>query len=89
MIKEVSQSLTLYALLIMVPSKTPEIWLFELPWQSFFPAGLALNIHLMYAGECAPRKLRGLIAITASTAIAIGKFVGFALGLRYGGLRPT
>ncbi|KAM6051213.1 solute carrier family 2, facilitated glucose transporter member 11-like isoform 2-T2 [Theristicus caerulescens] len=44
--------------------------------------GLALNIHLMYAGECAPRKLRGLIAITASTAIAVGKFVGFALGLR-------
>ncbi|XP_076209162.1 solute carrier family 2, facilitated glucose transporter member 11-like isoform X4 [Aptenodytes patagonicus] len=44
--------------------------------------GLALNIHLMYAGECAPRKLRGLIAITASTATAIGKFVGFALGLR-------
>ncbi|KFO08924.1 Solute carrier family 2, facilitated glucose transporter member 5, partial [Balearica regulorum gibbericeps] len=44
--------------------------------------GLALNIHLMYAGECAPRKLRGLIAITASTAVATGKFVGFALGLR-------
>ncbi|NWW44928.1 GTR11 protein, partial [Pedionomus torquatus] len=44
--------------------------------------GLGLNINLMYAGECAPRKLRGLIAITASTAIAIGKFVGFALGLR-------
>ncbi|XP_069726910.1 solute carrier family 2, facilitated glucose transporter member 11-like [Phaenicophaeus curvirostris] len=44
--------------------------------------GLALNIHLMYAGECAPRNLRGMIAITASTAIAMGKFVGFALGLR-------
>ncbi|XP_009946759.1 PREDICTED: solute carrier family 2, facilitated glucose transporter member 11-like [Leptosomus discolor] len=44
--------------------------------------GLGLNIHLMYAGECAPRNLRGLIAITASTAIALGKFVGFALGLR-------
>ncbi|NXU53939.1 GTR11 protein, partial [Turnix velox] len=44
--------------------------------------GLGLNIHLMYAGECAPRKLRGVIAITASTAIATGKFAGFALGLR-------
>ncbi|KFU95023.1 Solute carrier family 2, facilitated glucose transporter member 5, partial [Chaetura pelagica] len=44
--------------------------------------GLALNINLMYAGECAPRKLRGLIAVTASTAVAVGKFVGFALGLR-------
>ncbi|NWX53000.1 GTR11 protein, partial [Steatornis caripensis] len=44
--------------------------------------GLALSIHLMYAGECAPRKVRGLIAMTASTAIAIGKFVGFTLGLR-------
>ncbi|KFV40995.1 Solute carrier family 2, facilitated glucose transporter member 11, partial [Gavia stellata] len=44
--------------------------------------GLGLNIHLMYVGECAPRKLRGLIAITASTATAVGKFVGFALGLR-------
>ncbi|XP_074700037.1 solute carrier family 2, facilitated glucose transporter member 11-like isoform X2 [Strix aluco] len=44
--------------------------------------GLALNIHLMYAGECAPRNLRGLISITASTATAVGKFAGFALGLR-------
>nr|XP_013800282.1 PREDICTED: solute carrier family 2, facilitated glucose transporter member 11-like [Apteryx mantelli mantelli] len=44
--------------------------------------GLALSIHIMYAGECAPQKLRGVIAITASTAIAVGKFVGFALGLR-------
>ncbi|NXG60184.1 GTR11 protein, partial [Hemiprocne comata] len=44
--------------------------------------GLALNINLMYAGECAPRKLRGLIAMTASTAASFGKFVGFALGLR-------
>ncbi|NXA38027.1 GTR11 protein, partial [Eudromia elegans] len=45
-------------------------------------AGLALSIHIPYAGECAPQRLRGAIAITASTAIAIGKFVGFALGLR-------
>ncbi|XP_019362446.1 PREDICTED: solute carrier family 2, facilitated glucose transporter member 11-like isoform X1 [Gavialis gangeticus] len=44
-------------------------------------AGLGLNIHLMYVGECAPKKLRGVTAITASTAIAIGKFVGFAIGL--------
>ncbi|XP_005445293.1 solute carrier family 2, facilitated glucose transporter member 11-like [Falco rusticolus] len=44
--------------------------------------GLALNIHLMYVGECAPRKLRGLITITASTSVATGKFAGFALGLR-------
>ncbi|XP_005054821.1 PREDICTED: solute carrier family 2, facilitated glucose transporter member 11-like isoform X2 [Ficedula albicollis] len=44
--------------------------------------GLAQNVHIMYAGECAPRKLRGLIAITASTSIATGKFIGFALGLR-------
>ncbi|NXG77696.1 GTR11 protein, partial [Baryphthengus martii] len=44
--------------------------------------GIGLNIHLMYAGECAPRKLRGLTAITVSTAIAVGKFTGFSLGLR-------
>ncbi|NXH12305.1 GTR11 protein, partial [Bucco capensis] len=44
--------------------------------------GIGVNINIMYAGECAPRKLRGLTAITASTAIAVGKFVGFALGLR-------
>ncbi|NXP06946.1 GTR11 protein, partial [Thinocorus orbignyianus] len=44
--------------------------------------GLGMNINLMYAGECAPQKLRGLIAITVSTAVAMGKFVGFALGLR-------
>uniref|UniRef100_A0A672UVE2 Major facilitator superfamily (MFS) profile domain-containing protein n=1 Tax=Strigops habroptila TaxID=2489341 RepID=A0A672UVE2_STRHB len=41
--------------------------------------GSALNIHLMYAGESAPRHVRGLVAVTASTAIATGKFVGFAL----------
>ncbi|NWZ83527.1 GTR11 protein, partial [Poecile atricapillus] len=50
--------------------------------------GLAQNIHIMYAGECAPRKLRGLIAITASTFTAAGKFVGFALGLRLEALWP-
>ncbi|NWI67592.1 GTR11 protein, partial [Todus mexicanus] len=44
--------------------------------------GLGLNIHLMYAGECAPRKLRGLTAVSASTAAAVGKFVGLSLGLR-------
>ncbi|NXS51745.1 GTR11 protein, partial [Brachypteracias leptosomus] len=44
--------------------------------------GVGLNTHLMYAGECAPQKLRGLTAITVSTAIATGKFVGFSLGLR-------
>ncbi|XP_064583219.1 solute carrier family 2, facilitated glucose transporter member 11-like isoform X2 [Zonotrichia leucophrys gambelii] len=44
--------------------------------------GLTQNVHIMYAGECAPRRLRGLIAITASTFSALGKFVGFALGLR-------
>ncbi|KYO31614.1 hypothetical protein Y1Q_0022732 [Alligator mississippiensis] len=44
-------------------------------------AGLGLNIHVMYVGECAPKKLRGVTAITASTAIAIGKSVGFAIGL--------
>ncbi|NXP62549.1 GTR11 protein, partial [Chloropsis cyanopogon] len=44
--------------------------------------GLVQNVHIMYAGECAPQKLRGLIAITASTFSAVGRFVGFALGLK-------
>jgi len=78
MVKEVSQSLTLYALPVTVLSKTPDPWKFELP----VIAGSALNIHLVYTGESAQRKLCRRIARTASTAIAVGRFVGFALGFR-------
>uniref|UniRef100_A0A8C3KAY3 Solute carrier family 2, facilitated glucose transporter member 5 n=1 Tax=Calidris pygmaea TaxID=425635 RepID=A0A8C3KAY3_9CHAR len=39
--------------------------------------GLGLNIHLMYAGECAPRKLRGLRVLTwhmVAQVLALGWF---------------
>uniref|UniRef100_A0A8B9Z983 Major facilitator superfamily (MFS) profile domain-containing protein n=1 Tax=Anas platyrhynchos TaxID=8839 RepID=A0A8B9Z983_ANAPL len=33
--------------------------------------GLGLNIHIMYAGECAPQKLRGVIAITLHSDVQL------------------
>nr|XP_033810932.1 solute carrier family 2, facilitated glucose transporter member 11-like [Geotrypetes seraphini] len=44
-------------------------------------SGLGLNVHMIYAGECAPQQLRGLITITSALFIAIGKCVGLLLSL--------
>ncbi|XP_063312494.1 solute carrier family 2, facilitated glucose transporter member 11-like [Pelobates fuscus] len=45
-------------------------------------AGVSLNLHTMYIGECAPQRLRGMITVTVSFFIAFGKLMGFVIGLR-------
>ncbi|KAM8960715.1 solute carrier family 2, facilitated glucose transporter member 11-like [Pelodytes ibericus] len=45
-------------------------------------AGVSLNLHTMYIGECAPQRLRGMVTVTVSFFIAFGKLMGFIVGLR-------
>ncbi|XP_075131873.1 solute carrier family 2, facilitated glucose transporter member 11-like [Leptodactylus fuscus] len=45
-------------------------------------AGVSLNLHTMYIGECAPQSKRGMVTVSVSCAIAIGKLMGFVIGLR-------
>ncbi|XP_053308783.1 solute carrier family 2, facilitated glucose transporter member 11-like [Spea bombifrons] len=45
-------------------------------------AGVSLNLHTMYIGECAPQRLRGMVTVTVCFFIAFGKLMGFVVGLR-------
>ncbi|XP_040272317.1 solute carrier family 2, facilitated glucose transporter member 11-like [Bufo bufo] len=45
-------------------------------------AGVSLNLHKMYIGECAPQIKRGMVTVSISFAIATGKLMGFVIGLR-------
>ncbi|XP_056387364.1 solute carrier family 2, facilitated glucose transporter member 11-like isoform X2 [Hyla sarda] len=45
-------------------------------------AGVSLNLHTMYIGECAPQSKRGIVTASVSFAIAMGRFMGFVIGLR-------
>ncbi|XP_069819501.1 uncharacterized protein [Dendropsophus ebraccatus] len=45
-------------------------------------AGISLNLHTMYIGECAPQSKRGLVTVSVSFSIAFGKLMGFVIGLR-------
>ncbi|XP_072254202.1 solute carrier family 2, facilitated glucose transporter member 11-like, partial [Pyxicephalus adspersus] len=45
-------------------------------------AGVSLNLHTMYIGECAPQSKRGMVTVSVSFAIAFGKLMGFMVGLR-------
>ncbi|XP_063310566.1 solute carrier family 2, facilitated glucose transporter member 11-like isoform X2 [Pelobates fuscus] len=47
-----------------------------------FYAGLGINIHAQFAGEIAPRKLRGLINTTGPLFVTLGKLCGQIIGLR-------
>ncbi|XP_075424612.1 solute carrier family 2, facilitated glucose transporter member 9-like isoform X2 [Ascaphus truei] len=47
-----------------------------------FNAGVSLQLHMMYIGECAPQSLRGMVTVTAALFIAIGKLMGLLVGLR-------
>ncbi|XP_053555767.1 solute carrier family 2, facilitated glucose transporter member 9-like [Bombina bombina] len=49
---------------------------------SGFYAGLGVNIHAHYAGECAPRKLRGFLNTTGPLFVTLGKLCGQIVGLR-------
>ncbi|XP_019937450.2 solute carrier family 2 member 11, like [Paralichthys olivaceus] len=44
-------------------------------------AGVSLSAHTMYLVECAPKRLRGMVGVTISTFISLGKFCGQLLGI--------
>ncbi|XP_061076856.1 solute carrier family 2 member 9, like 1 [Conger conger] len=47
-----------------------------------FSSGLGASIHTIYLGESSPKKLRGMVTLTAATFISIGKLTGQLAGLR-------
>ncbi|XP_069015808.1 solute carrier family 2 member 11, like [Embiotoca jacksoni] len=44
-------------------------------------SGVSLSAHTMYLVECAPKRLRGMVGVTISTFISLGKFCGQLLGI--------
>ncbi|GAA6088670.1 solute carrier family 2 member 9, like 1 [Tachysurus ichikawai] len=44
-------------------------------------SGLAGNLHCIYLGESAPKKIRGTVSVTMATFSAMGKLVGQIAGL--------
>lgn len=44
--------------------------------------GVGMNVHPMYLGESAPKKLRGTVALTSASFTALGLVLGQAVGLR-------
>uniref|UniRef100_A0A3Q2XE13 Solute carrier family 2, facilitated glucose transporter member 5 n=1 Tax=Hippocampus comes TaxID=109280 RepID=A0A3Q2XE13_HIPCM len=44
-------------------------------------AGISLSAHALYAIECTPKILQGMVGVTIATFIGMGKFVGQLLGL--------
>nr|XP_057924672.1 solute carrier family 2 member 9, like 1 [Doryrhamphus excisus]XP_057924681.1 solute carrier family 2 member 9, like 1 [Doryrhamphus excisus] len=46
-----------------------------------YSAGLGMSLHLMYLGEISPRKLRGIVTMTAATFGSLGKLSAQFLGL--------
>ncbi|KAF7642317.1 hypothetical protein LDENG_00260440, partial [Lucifuga dentata] len=46
-----------------------------------FTSGLGMSIQLMYLGEISPRKIRGMVILTARIFLSIGKLVGQIFGL--------
>ncbi|KAM4613755.1 solute carrier family 2, facilitated glucose transporter member 11-like [Polymixia lowei] len=47
-----------------------------------YNVGLGLSVHLMYLGECSPKKLRGFLTLTSSIFIALGKVSGQIIGIK-------
>ncbi|XP_035248037.1 solute carrier family 2 member 11, like [Anguilla anguilla] len=45
-------------------------------------AGVSLTAHTIYITECSPRRLRGMVGVTVSSFVSMGKFFGQLLGLR-------
>ncbi|XP_058856436.1 solute carrier family 2 member 9, like 1 [Acipenser ruthenus] len=46
-----------------------------------FSAGLGANVHAIYLGESAPRKIRGIVTMSAATFHSMGKWSGQFFGL--------
>lgn len=38
--------------------------------------GLGGNVHVIYLGESSPKKIRGMVTLTASTFSSLGKLAG-------------
>ncbi|XP_052425736.1 solute carrier family 2 member 9, like 1 [Carassius gibelio] len=47
-----------------------------------FGAGLGLNLHTIYLGESSPKKIRGMVTVTVTTFMSLGKLLGQFVGLR-------
>ncbi|XP_041639520.1 solute carrier family 2, facilitated glucose transporter member 11-like [Cheilinus undulatus] len=47
-----------------------------------YNVGLGLSVHLMYIGECSPKKLRGFLTLTCSIFIGFGKIMGQIIGIK-------
>ncbi|XP_076012961.1 solute carrier family 2, facilitated glucose transporter member 5-like [Genypterus blacodes] len=47
-----------------------------------YNVGLGLSVHLMYLGECSPKKLRGFLTLTGSIFIGLGKVTGQIIGIK-------
>ncbi|XP_040015334.1 solute carrier family 2 member 9, like 1 [Xiphias gladius] len=46
-----------------------------------YSAGLGASIHLMYLGEISPRQIRGIVTLTSTTFVSLGKLSGRIFGL--------
>ncbi|XP_060926133.1 solute carrier family 2 member 9, like 1 isoform X2 [Limanda limanda] len=46
-----------------------------------FSSGLGVSLHVMYLGEIAPRKIRGIVTLTSATFSSLGKLTGQFFGL--------
>ncbi|AWP15170.1 putative solute carrier family 2 facilitated glucose transporter member 5-like [Scophthalmus maximus] len=44
-------------------------------------SGVSLSVHTLYLVECAPKRVRGMVGVTISTFISLGKFSGQLLGI--------
>ncbi|XP_067288111.1 solute carrier family 2 member 9, like 1 isoform X2 [Pseudorasbora parva] len=47
-----------------------------------FGAGLGGNVHAIYLGESSPKKIRGMVTVTAANFLSLGKLAGQFAGLR-------
>ncbi|KAL2090971.1 hypothetical protein ACEWY4_013234 [Coilia grayii] len=47
-----------------------------------YNAGLGINVHLMYLGESAPKRLRGFLSLTSSMYLSCGKLLGQVIGIK-------
>ncbi|XP_072522318.1 solute carrier family 2, facilitated glucose transporter member 9-like [Salminus brasiliensis] len=46
-----------------------------------FTSGLGFNIHILYLGDCSPKKIRGTVTLSIAVLMSSGKLMGQFLGL--------
>ncbi|XP_066529373.1 solute carrier family 2, facilitated glucose transporter member 9-like [Hoplias malabaricus] len=78
-----NNSINVIGLAIMISSKFTNY--FEMILLSRFlfgfTSGLAGNIHVLYLGDCSPKRIRGIITLTVAIFLAGGKLMGQVMGL--------